>query len=172
MSKKQRASNSAISHSVPFSPPPLVPDSLLKIESEMSHYSGPIPMPADMERYKLISPDLPSRIMSMAEKEQIANIEERERESRRKDQRAEIAINRTIQDEFIIRSNSMSMKLGMICALLSIMAIMATVITCAFLHQSITGSIIGGGGLVAIVVAFIYGGKMKPPRMDDDKPQD
>lgn len=40
------------------------------IQRQTTHYQGPIPPSTELQRYKEISDDLPSRIITMAEKEQ------------------------------------------------------------------------------------------------------
>ena len=111
--------------------------------SKVEQFSGPIPPPRVLADYELIEPGFAGRIITMAE-EQAAHRKAMEKVS------LEAEIKAT--DESFLEAKR-GQRFGLV---IGIVAIVAGVI-CAYLKQPWPGSIIGGGGVVGLVTAFILG---------------
>ena len=137
------------------------PASQTNILQASARYSGPIPPPVVMEQYNNIISGSADRILIMAEKqeEHIHHLEKRafEIESER--------------DEHDYKER----RLGQICGLIIGLFTIGCATYAGLNGAEITGSVIGGSGVVGLVSAFIYGRRSKekePIAKDDDKSSD
>lgn len=111
--------------------------------TEISHHSGPIPSPEDLERYRAISPDLVDRIVTMAEQEA-----EHRRQIDERTNAANIKISGWIAKEH---------KRGQVFAFgIGTLALTVTG-WCAYVGAQWAASVLGGGTLIALVTAFLKG---------------
>jgi len=110
-------------------------------------HSGPLPEPAELAAFGQISSDFPERIVRMAEQEQQHRFEVQKQELAR--------------EELVARINGRNSLLGLIISLVVVAAVMAAVVLCAYYHQPWPASILGGGGLCAVVATIICGSKIK-----------
>lgn len=121
-------------------------------------YSGPLPPPALLAKFEEIQPGLVERIVGMAER-QAAH-------------RQSLEVKRVeaiVDDQRAARAEA---RIGQICGLLiGIIAIVGG--TFASIHGSQwTGSIIGGGGVVALVSVFVYGRRAEAREEAEQRKQD
>ncbi len=117
-------------------------------------HSGPLPAPEELVAFGQISPDFPERIMRMAEIEQQHRIEI---------DKAQVSAQKQELDrlDHIAKVNGRNATLGMLVSLTVIIVVMAATVYCVHQHQQWPASVLGGGGLVAIIAAIMYGGKLK-----------
>ena len=120
-----------------FSGPPNLPTaSTTTVQLGVQRYSGPIPPAAELEHYEHIHPGLADRIVQMAEREQA---------------------HRHSFDAETMRRDFNEGRLGQIFALvIGVTAILVGGV-CALNGANLTGSIIGGGGVIGLVSVFVYG---------------
>jgi uncharacterized membrane protein len=118
---------------------------------EVSQYSGPLPDPEILARYEKVLPGAAERTFRLVESEQ-----EHRHRMQEKQLDAEIA------DQKIVRNIE---KRGPILALVVAAIVMGVSVTTALNGKEATASVIGGGGLIALVTAFIQGRK---PQKDSD----
>lgn len=110
-----------------------------------SLYQGPIPDPETLARYEAIKPGLADRIVRMAE----------EYGTHR----------RSLQDKSIdaqivdAKSDRKEARLGQIFALIIGLTAISAGTYAAVHNAQVTGSIIGGGGVIGLVSVFIFGRK-------------
>lgn len=101
-------------------------------------YSGPLPTPQDFGKYDEILPGAAERILTLAENQS------------KHRQKLEVKI---------VKSNITNEKLGLIFGLIVALSMFSAVVLCAYLKQPIPATIIGTGGIVGLVTAFIKGSK-------------
>jgi len=101
-------------------------------------YSGPLPTPQDFGKYDEILPGAAERILTMAENQS------------KHRQKIEVKI---------VKSNITNEKIGLIFGLIVALSMFSAVVLCAYLKQPIPATIIGTGGIVGLVTAFIKGSK-------------
>lgn len=118
----------------------------LKVEQTLVH-SGPLPPPAELAAFAQIDKSFPERIMRMAELEQQHSFEIGKQEAARAD--------------YIAKVNGRNATLGMLVSLVVIIVVMVAVVLCAYYRQSLPATILGGGGLAAIIATIIYGSRLK-----------
>jgi uncharacterized membrane protein len=99
-------------------------------------YNGPLPPPEVLVRYNQAVPDAAERILRMAE-QQAANRREIELRS--------------------IRSQCRDSLLGLVSAFLIGMSSLACSTIVTWQGHPVSGTILGGTGLAAIIAAFVYG---------------
>jgi uncharacterized membrane protein len=124
-------------------PPPASSESQVVsyLKAEISTISGPLPPPELLKRYQAIIPNAPERFLAMVEEE---GRHRRQLEKKRQDA--------TIEDE---RAARQQIRRGQYCALaLGIIGIVGGTISAA-LGSPLAASIIGGGGIAAIILAFM-----------------
>ena len=63
--------------------------------------------------------------------------------------------------ELIAKINGRNTLLGLVISILVVVIVMSAVIFCVSQRQQIPASILGGGGLAAIIATIIYGSKLK-----------
>ena len=99
-------------------------------------YSGPIPDANQLGRYEQVSPGAADRIISMAEKQSA--------------HRQEI-------EKIVVNSGAKNSTMGVVFAfIIGIIAISGGVFLASSGHE-ISGSVIGGTGLIGLVSVFVYG---------------
>jgi len=108
------------------------------IKSQLRIFSGPLPDPEAFSKYDQILPGTADRIILMAEKQQ-----KHRREIEKK----------------IVKSNTINEKLGLIFGFMVALAAIGGGVYCAHIKQLFGTLILGGGGLVSLVSAFIYGSR-------------
>ncbi len=112
-------------------------------------FSGPLPAPADLQRFEQILPGAAERIMCMAEKQ---------------------AEHRQSLELRVIQSGVKKSEQGLIFGLIIGMTAIITGGICAALDQQIAGSFIGGGGIVGLVSVFVIGSQQqKNERVQKEK---
>ncbi|MBP7796081.1 MAG: DUF2335 domain-containing protein [Elusimicrobiales bacterium] len=118
-----------------------LPDSQNKIPEQSrimvtSHYSGPIPPAAELEKYKNVIPDAPERILKMAENQNAHRIE---------------------LENFAIHEQISESKRGQIFAFVIALIMIVCGTICILKDHDWAGSIMVGGTLISLVYAFING---------------
>ncbi len=106
-------------------------------------FRGPIPPPSIMEAYAAINPDLPLRIVQMAEQEQQGQLRIAE---------AKVAFNQSALEGEIRRVSS-GQKYG---AFIAVVALISATI-CAVVGESAAAIVIGGTTVISLVAAFVIG---------------
>lgn len=124
-----------------------------KQEIISAQYSGPLPLPTLLRDYGDIDPSFPERIMKMAELEQC--------------HRHEIEKSISSANIEMARKEFMERRLGQIFALIIGLVVISCGTYCILNGHPVAGGIVGSGGVVGLVSAFIYGRKTendKPPK--------
>lgn len=104
---------------------------------------GPIPSPEILKGYGQIDPSFPSRIVKMAEEEQ-AHRHDMEKRS------IEAQVDDLKQDRTEARLGQwLGLTIGLVAIIGGIVA--------ALMDKQVTGSIIGGGGVIGLVAVFVMG---------------
>lgn len=103
--------------------------------AQQSFYQGQLPPPEMMEHYQAIIPNLPERIVTMAEKEQ-----------------SHRHLNESKSRKGIIRST----YVGMVFAFLSVLVISAIVVYAFFLGYATQGATIATGVIVGLAGVFLF----------------
>jgi len=111
-------------------------------------FSGPIPPPEYLEHYNRIVPNAAERILAMAEREQTHRHDGQKR-----------ALDADIKEG----------KLGQILAFLIGVFTIGCGTYAAINGAQVAGSLIGSGGVIALVTAFILGRKSTQDNNKDDK---
>lgn len=125
-------------------------------------FSGPIPPPQALEAYERVLPGAAERILSMAERQS----------AHRQDLEAK-AVNAQIGDMGAARSEArLGQAFGLIIGLTAIGAGTAVAVLNPDVSGAVTGSVIGGSGVVGLVTAFIIGRKHERPPEESTKPRD
>ena len=111
-------------------------------------HQGPIPSAEEMRQYSQVFPDLPQRIVKMAEDEQ----------------KHRFAMEESLKNyrDSELRSNTILAYLGIFSSVLCVLIIMSASVFCAYFHHPITAGIIGSGGVVMIVSVLVCGSRIKP----------
>lgn len=104
-------------------------------------FSGPIPPPAVLQEYEVVSPGFAERIVAMAENEQRHRIQQ------------ETSLNQANIE--IAHANTSSHKRGQWMALSVAMSGMLLSAVLVYLGHSITGTLLGGSILASLVGAFL-----------------
>jgi|GEM_PF-727184 len=146
---KQPEDNGTISVTPPIAPHGQV--QALEISQTFVH-SGPIPSADELIKYQNIDVDVPNRIIIMAEKEQL-NTHENDRVER------EVALSNVKRADRQIEIDRENRILAMICATVVIVLLLSSAVFCAYIKQPLTASVIGGGGLCAIIATIVLGTK-------------
>lgn len=128
----------------------------VKVQQTLLH-SGPLPPPAELEAFARISPDFPERIMRMAEQEQQHRFELDLHQ-------AEVQKRELNLSERVAAINDRNARIGMGVSLLVVLSVMATAAYCAYQGQPWPASVLGVGGMGAVVAAIMCGGKLKRQR--------
>ena len=111
-------------------------------------HQGPIPSAEEMRQYSQVFPDLPQRIVKMAEDEQ--------------KHRFAMEESLKIYRDSELRSNTRLAYLGIFSSVLCVLIIMSASVLCAYFQHPITAGIIGSGGVVMIVSVLVCGSRVKP----------
>jgi uncharacterized membrane protein len=113
-------------------------------------YQGPIPPPADLERYNAILPGAAERILAMAERQ---------------------ANHRQSLEKKVLDSDAFHALLGIICALIIALVGLGVAGYIIINGHDWAGAIIGGATLASMVSAFIYGSsKLRRERKEQTLP--
>lgn len=124
-------------------------------------YSGPLPSADEMEKYRRISADWPERIIAMAEKEQDARLAEMKKKSERDDVALRLADAESKRADRLININNANIVRGQRLGFLSVLVIIGGACVCAIYEHPISAGIIGSGGIVMLLAAFIIGSKIR-----------
>ena len=116
--------------------------------AQVHHHRGPIPSAEEMKQYSQVFPDLPQRIVKMAEDEQKHRFSVEESLKNRRDSE--------------LRANTRLAYLGIFSSVLCVLIIMSASVLCAYFQHPITAGIIGSGGVVMIVSVLVCGSRIKP----------
>ena len=110
-------------------------------------HQGPIPSAEEMRRYSQVFPDLPQRIVKMAEEEQ----------------KHRFSVDESLknQRESELKANTRLAYLGISASVLCVLIIMTASVLCAYFQHPITAGIIGSGGVVMIVSVLVCGSRVK-----------
>ena len=103
-------------------------------------FQGPIPPPQVLQQYERIIPGAAERILKMAENQ---------------------SKHRHIMEKSIINSNISNEKKGLIFGFIIGLFAITVGLICTFLGQPLPGSFIGGGGVIGLVVVFVYGSQKR-----------
>jgi uncharacterized membrane protein len=109
-----------------------------QIETRLQRFSGPLPPPEAFEKYEGTLKGAANRILTMAEKQQDHRIN---------------------MERKIVKSNSTNEKLGLIFGLVVALSAISGGIYCAHIGQTVVAVVIGGGGVVGLITAFVQGSK-------------
>ena len=133
-------------------------DLAAKVSSQqVAIYQSPLPPAQELEALKNVDPDLPKRLMAMAEKEQS---HKHATESRL------VEIN-----EKTIRENQRLVGRGQWLGFtIGIVTVVAGSIT-GIMGAQFTGGFIGTGGVVALAATFIYGSRQHPSSGEMGEPR-
>lgn len=111
-------------------------DQVIEMAMEISRHAGPLPSPKTLERYKEVMPDLPERIVKMAEKEG--------------DHRRALEM-KVVRGELNMKERGQWFGLFIAVFTLSLSAFLV------WNGHEIPGSIIGVGGVATLVAIFVTG---------------
>ena len=117
--------------------PPVNPQGR-QVVAVSQQFAGPIPPPAVLAQYNNIIPGAADRILAMAERQ---------------------AEHRQTSERKLITANIVNERIGLIFAFLIGLGAIGSGVYCVAVGQPIPASFIGGGGVIGLVVAFIYGSK-------------
>lgn len=106
----------------------------------MAAFSGPIPPPSLLNGYAEIDATFPNRLLKMAEKQEI---------------------HRHRLETWAVIGGTILSYFGVACALLIALAAFYVGYLLIMANHDVAGTIFGGGGLVSLVSAFIYGTKSR-----------
>lgn len=109
---------------------------VIKLALEISRHAGPLPSPKTLELYKNVMPDLPERIVKMAEKE---------------------GEHRRAIEMKLVRGNLNLKERGQWFGLLIAIFTLSLAGVLIWNGYSIPGSIIGVGGVASLVAIFVTG---------------
>jgi len=135
-------------------------ESLVHVEA----FQGPLPPPETLEKYNRICPGAAERIIQMAEQQ---SAHRRAQEKR--------LLRARIRDAFKQRAETrLGQWLGFAIGTTAIVAGSVVAVWTDTVSGGVAGSIIGGGGVVGLVSAFIYGRQRPPneettPTMDEPR---
>lgn len=119
--------------------------------SRVSHYSGPLPRPSDLEKYELVKPGFAERIMVMSEREQL---------------------HRHSFGEMMLTSELGLKQRGQWFAMASIVILSAFAAYLAFRGASAAAALVATGAILGIVGIFVTGrvldAKQAPFTADDE----
>jgi uncharacterized membrane protein len=117
--------------------------------TRISSFSGPLPPPDILQKYKDIQPDFPERILKLTEQEAVHR-----REITRK----------------ALRLEAIETFLGQLFGLVVALAAFSVTAYLGSIGHSVAASIIGSGAIVALVTAFIKGrnGAKNEKESDED----
>ncbi len=122
---------------------PPQPSAAIRVEHhEVKAYSGPVPSPEVLEQYEQIAPGFAERLLSMAEQEQAHR---HECERRALEQNIE---NHQARNREIARGQHYGLAIGL--------TAIAAGSALAFNGHGLPGGFIGTGGVIGLVVAFLY----------------
>ena len=106
-------------------------------------FKGPIPPPQVLQQYEHIVPGAAERILKMAETQ---------------------SKHRQTMERNIVNANISNEKKGLVFGFsIGLFAIIVGLI-CTLLGQPLPASFIGGGGVIGLVVVFVYGSKSRKPK--------
>lgn len=111
-------------------------DRVIAMAMEISRHTGPLPSPRQLELYKNVMPDLPERIVRMAEKE---------------------GDHRRAMETKLVRGNLNIKERGQWFGLIIAIFILSLSGFLIWNGFSIPGSIIGVGGVASLVAVFVTG---------------
>lgn len=121
----------------------------LELQVQSSHYSGPLPQPADFMQYESVLPGASDRILSMAEKEQDARIADQMKAMSLAEK--ELNANIDIENKKLAHADK-----GLNFAFVIIILLFAVAAVAGFTGHEVFGGILGTASLVA---AYFIGGK-------------
>ena len=134
-------------------------------------YNGPLPPSSEMRSYNEIDPSLPLRIMNMAENEQQHRHKVDAYNHEIELKKIETALSVSKNNELKLRLDARNTLIGMMFAFLISLFVIASSVFCICYGQVVLGSVLGVGGLGAIVYVFVYGSHIRPdepPRTTDN----
>jgi uncharacterized membrane protein len=144
-SRQEQNSNSVIASGVPGTPSPRV----VAHHQTITTFSGPLPPPEILAKYNEVAPNGADRILSMAE--------------------GQSAHRQRLETWSVIGGTILS-YVGVFCAL--IIGLSVLYFSYLIIHEGhvIPGSLMGSGGIAALVGAFIYGTRSrKQERIEKNK---
>ena len=126
-------------------------------------YSGPLPTPDILERYDAIVPGAADRIIRMAEQDLEHAIEM---------QRSAVVLEQSVQarEDQRLRHDQAYRMIGQLLGFLACLALVGASITFAWLGHPTHAALFGGGTVVAIASAFIYGKRHAAPLPEPGQP--
>ncbi len=130
-----------------FAPPTDNPATPRHLTQQITQYQGPIPRAEDLRAYELVVPGLADRIVHMAESE---TLHRHEMETV------------TVQSTF--RERARGQRYGLAIGIVGVLAGAACVLT----GHDWAGAGIGGGTVVSLVSAFVYGRRMESKESKDE----
>ena len=101
-------------------------------------FQGPIPPPQILQQYEQIVPGAAERILKMAENQ---------------------SKHRHTMEKKIINANISNEKKGLNFGFIIGLFAITVGLICTFIGQPLPGSFIGGGGVIGLVLVFVYGSK-------------
>lgn len=110
--------------------------SMHKAEVRQEIYQGPLPKAEELEKYNLVCPGAADRIITMAENQ---------------------SVHRQSIEKAVIAINSRNSFLGIICATIISLCILAGGVYCILEGHDTAGGIIVSIDLVSLCAVFIYG---------------
>lgn len=109
---------------------------------------GPIPDPETLEQYNLLLPNAAQRIFDLAEKQA--------------DHRMEL-------EKKVVLGQVQQSKLGQIFAFLIGIAALIAACYMAYIGKELAASVIGGGGIIGLVTAFIQGKRVQTRSLEEKR---
>lgn len=109
-------------------------EAVLRVQSLMRSYQGPIPLAAEFASYERTHPGAADRILTLTEN----------------DQRNSFELNR-----LLLTSEGRLRSRGQILAFLSLLAMLGVTLTCVLTGHPVVGSVFGGGTIIAVVAMFL-----------------
>lgn len=113
-------------------------EEITEIKAFLQHFSGPLPPPDAFAKYEQTLEGAANRILTMAEKQQE---------------------HRQATEKKIVRSNIINEKLGLIFGIIVALAAIGSGAYCASIQQTWAAVVIGGGGVVGLITAFVQGSR-------------
>jgi uncharacterized membrane protein len=111
-----------------------------KVEVNQLMYSGPLPQPADLEKYNAIVPGAAERILTMAEHQ---------------------AVHRQELEKKVVYSGSRDSLLGLIFGFVIAIGTVGSGVYYVLNGHDVSGTIVSGTGLCGLVGVFVYGSRQR-----------
>ncbi|AZG35635.1 MULTISPECIES: DUF2335 domain-containing protein [Shewanella] len=124
------------------------------IEVHTSH-RGPMPSPDDLQKYSVILPELPDRMMSMAENSQTEKIKQHSKILELKSKEIEVQKLEVEQSDAAHKREIFTQQLSLILAFIVVLICIVGAFYLALNDKTAVALVIGGTTVVGIVVAFL-----------------